>query len=504
MPSGATYDPGSTPPIQPGTYVASRAKNPVALAASNADVVLCFGRSSWGPANTPTAIGNFNDAADTYGDGSQLATIAQQAFLGGAGTVVGYRFGDFTAATTATYSVTGSASTSLAINGASPGARVLSLELRIAPYDTNTYELRVFVDAPATLRQTITFPKTGGGNAQGEIGALKAAIDASNSPWIVSGAITGAPTGTTTVTPFSITAMTAGTDPTYAGTTLTDGLNACETASWKVLVSDCIDSTSNAAIAAYISRLRAQGYRRTAIVTEGVSTSSTPTLATRQTDAKALNNRAVGFVCNGFTDSTGTHHGFFAAARYAGMLAGTPTNRSTTHKLITGATDSYDGVPTADRLNKVNIQNCLAAGLICFTKNSAGQVQVEQGLSTLVTLDIDTDSGWQSLEITRSRDDFVDRLVQRWDQLIGQARNNPRGRSQFLSQAMSVLEDCDAAEMIQLYDTDGELTGTPGTQVSQVIDDPNHVSTGRYAYFLATIKSVGAVEIALIPITYSF
>ena len=144
---------------------------------------------------------------------------------------------------------------------------------------------------------------------------------------------------------------------------------------------------------------------------------------TRMSHATAFNTYQMIYVGHGFEGSDGnTYEGYRAAARIAGLVAGTPSNESITHLAISGAVD------VSEVLTNSQYESAIKAGMLTFSKSASGTVWVEQGINTLVAPGSKEDEGWKKIKRTKVRFELFQRLNDSVESLVGRINNDSDGR----------------------------------------------------------------------------
>ena len=474
--AGSTFQPGETK-VRPGVYVRSTNAGPAELPGVIQGVVAALLRASWGPLASVQSMESLDSVEFTYGSEGTIA-VAQEAFRGGARRVLAYRLGGGAPAKASKtlQDTTATPVDAVRIDAKYEGVRGNSFTLTIRDSltdPTGTRELLVYEGT--TLRQTIQFVKGSAGD--GEPAALVAAVAASGSSWITA---TKLADGSKILATVSNVPMAGGVDPTVSGQSYSDGLTALESESWNVLVADSEDAAIHATLQTYIDRVRSQGKRGILVVGEPTSVA----FATRCADAKAFNDPAVVYVANGFTGSDGAiREGYKAAARIAGMVASAPVTSSLTHAIVTGATGIVEPLANAD------VETAISSGCLVFTSNARGQVQVEYGINTLVSLSADQDAGWKKIRRVRTRDNLIERIVAAWDPLVGVVNNDANGAATLMAAAQAVVNQMVA---------EGALLG--GT----VTLDPANPPSGESVWFIANVDDLDSAEKLYLTFQFRF
>jgi len=469
---GVTFVPGTTQ-VRPGVYVAigqtqQAAPNPLGIVAA-------IFKADWGPVATPTLIQNYDAVASTFGAISGTSTIdcPQQAFVGGAQSVLAWRLGG-AGGVAAVYTLNDSAAAGiLTITAKYAGVRgnAFRVTSRVNLVDATKNDLVILEGT--TVLQTITY--TPGADAAA---AIVAAVAAVGSPWVtVAKVITG--TGIAAIV--TAAALITGANPTVTAASYLAGMNGIETLSWNALVSDSNDDAASTGhtqalvFDAYVTRVRnVDGMRALYVV--GVPTSVAQ--ATRLANAAAFNNLSTVYVANGFVNGASpavTFEGYQAAARVAGLIVGAPITNSLTHEII------KDGISITGAMIGSDQVLAIQSGALTFSMNALNQVQVEYGITTLVTPGPGLDNGWKKIRRVRTRDYLVTAIAQLWDPLIGVVSNNAAGRGALIAAAYTVI-----TKMIGI----GALTS------GSCIEDPNNPPAGDSVWFVvATIDNDSAEKI---------
>lgn len=437
--------------VRPGVYV--RITNVGAPAQGNVPqgTVAALFQATWGPLGK-TILESADAVTDTYGSGGNTV-VPTEAFNGGCRKVVGYRLG--TGGTKGALTLQDTTAVTpvnvVRLDALYVGTRGNSLKATVRDSLTDGTKRELLIYEGTTLRQTFTFAKGGGG----EVDALVAAV-AAGSSWITA---TKLAPGNQTMAAITQSAFTTGADPAVDGSSYSTALTAIEAEDWNVLCVDTDTTSIHATVQSYIDRVRSEGKRVRAVLGEPTSVA----FATRKANASAFNDPAIAYVANGFQKSDGTNlEGFKAAARVAGMQAASPYNQSLTHAIVTTATDLVGGLTNAE------IEQAINAGCLVFTKNAAGQVQIEYDINTFVTTTADLDAGWKKNRRVKTRDYLIATISATWDPLVGKVDNNPDGRATLIAAAQGVINAMIRAGALQ----DGK-----------VIEDPDLAPAGESAWF---------------------
>jgi hypothetical protein len=469
---GQTFFPGEVK-IRPGVYVRTIGEGRAAPALP-AGIVAAVFRSSWGPLATPTVIESPQEFDDVFGSVGTPDT-GQEAFSGSARRVLAFRLGTGGVHSTLDLAdTTGSPVNVVALTARYPGVggNSLSVTVRDSLADSTKRELLIYDGTQ--LVETWTFTK--GASGIGEPQALVNAIGGAST--YVSASKTA--DGTKILAAVTQSAVTGGTDPTVVNGDYSTAFTALEPEDWNVLVTDSESASIHASVETYIARVRNDGKRVMAVVGEPPSVS----LATRESDATALNNEAIVYVGNGFIGTDGnTRDGYQAAARVAGMIAGSAITDSLTHRPVQNATD------VAGKLKNFEIEAVIQAGALVFTSSASGAPMIEYGITSLVTPSATQDDGWKKIRRVRTRDDLINRIVATLDPLVGQIPNSPDGRAAVVSIMQGII--------VEMVREAALLDGTAAV-------DPDRAPAGDTGYFTLTIDDLDSLEKAYLTFGFRF
>jgi hypothetical protein len=458
--------------IRPGVYIrVTDVGEPPEAIVPQGTVAALF-RASWGPLGKVVTMENAEAIGPEFGD-SGTVDVPREAFRGGCRRVLGFRLGTGGAKATVTLKDTATTpvdAVKLEVLYEGVRGNDFTVTVRDSLADETKRELLLYEGV--TLRQTVEFTK-----GAEEPQALIEAIKASNSPWITATKIAE---GSGTLAVVAQAPFTGGEDPTVTGKDYSAGLLAIEALSWNVLCIDSDDAVTHAVVQTYIDRVRNEGKRVIGVVGEPTSVA----MATRFANARAFNDPAIVYVANGFKGSDGvTREGYLAAARVAGMIAGSQITDSLTHAVVRGATEIVGALTNAE------IEQAIQSGALVFTMSAQKQVHIEYGINTFVTVTADYDAGWKKIRRVKTRDNLIDRITFTWDPLIGKINNSPDGRATLIAAAQGIIN-----KMV----TEGALLG--GT----FMEDPNNPPAGDSAWFVAHVDDLDGAEKTYIAFGFRF
>ncbi len=284
--------------------------------------------------------------------------------------------------------------------------------------------------------------------------------------------------GDKTLAAMSQGVLAGGTVPDVTTADYGDALSLLEAASWNTLCVDTTDAAVHALVHEFMDRIYESGKYGLCTLTEA----ATIPLSTRLANAAAFNDEKVTYLLNGALDSAGQPvDRVLSAARVAGIIASTPSNRSVTHEKISGY-----GEPD-EALTSAQIGQAILGGCLVLTTSSGGDVWIESGVNTLTNPGPDQDDGWKKIRRARARFELIERIHAATEGLIGKVNNDANGRATFIAAANGV-----GMEMIG----EGKLA------VCRIYDDPSYLPSGDSAWFVVEVQDPDSLE--KIYLTYRF
>jgi hypothetical protein len=436
-------------------------------------------RSNWGPLGQAVPLGSYEDITKVYGDGGPNGTtaVALEEFRGGARMVFAIRLGS--GGTNGAYQImdttTGTALAAIGLAMKYPGSRAFTLTIRPTISDPNTGELLLLEDT--TLVERFTFDITEGVD---QVAALIAAVEAQGSAYFTLTDLGAGGTGV--LATVDQAAITPGTDP--ASYTVQDYSNAfglLEPYRWNVLAIDTTDTATQMMMQMYLNRVYTGGKW-----VQGVAGQPTSLpFETRLSQASAFNDYQIVYVGSGFRDMAGaTCDGWLAAARIAGLIAGTPSNESITHLALTGA------VELTEALTNYQYEEAIKGGMLTFSLSAANTVWVEQGINTLILPGTKEDAGWKKIKRVKVRFELFQRINDTVEGLIGRVNNDPDGRMTII-QATNGVCNAMMAERKLLAGAHCEI-------------DPDNDPVGDSAWFLVYADDIDALEKMYVAFRFRF
>lgn len=419
-------------------------------------------RSNWGPLGQALVLEQYEDIAKKYGDGGEngATAVPLEQFKGGARLVYALRLG------------TGGAHGSYTINDAAgegvirmtlkyPGSRKLAVTIRPTLADPNTSELLI-VEGTQQMEK-LTFS-----NAENSVDALMEAFGTRGSDYFM---LTKVKDSTEKLASVDQAEIAGGTDPTVTVASYSKAFEALESYRWNVMALDTDDTPVQAVMQLFLNRIYQSGKFTMGVIGEP----ATVDFDTRLLHASAYNDYQIVYVGNGFTDISGNiYEGWRAAARIAGLIAGTPSNESITHTAITGA------VECTELLTNNQHERAIRAGALMFSVSAANTVWVEQGINTLVLPAANEDEGWKKIKRVKVRFELFQRLNDTVEPLVGRINNDPDGR-------MTVVQVSNG--VCQAMVAERKLLAGAGVAI-----DRNNKPEGDSAWFVVYADDIDALE----------
>ena len=406
-------------------------------------------RSNWGPLGQALVLEQYEDIAKKYGDGGENGTTAVplEQFKGGARLVYALRLG--TGGTPGSYTIADTAGESvIQMTLKYPGSRKLAVTIRPTLADPNTSELLI-VEGTEQLEK-LTFS-----NTENSVDALMEAFGTKGSDYFT---LTKVKDSEEKLASVDQAEITGGTDPTVNNGAYSKAYETLEAYRWNVLSIDTEDTAVQALMQLFLNRIYQGGKFTMGVIGEP----TTVDFETRLQHASAYNDYQIVYVGNGFTDISGNvYEGWRAAARIAGLIAGTPSNESITRAAITGAVECTE----------------------LLTNNQherANTVWVEQGINTLVLPTAKEDEGWKKIKRVKVRFELFQRLNDTVEPLIGRINNDPDGRMTVVQVSNGVCQTMVAERKL--------LAG------AHVENDSDNKPEGDSAWFVVYADDIDALE----------
>lgn len=272
-----------------------------------------------------------------------------------------------------------------------------------------------------------------------------------------------------------------GIDPTANLAAYSKGMDILEREYWNTIIVDRNGENISSLLVEFVKQCSQTGRLGIAVL-GGINSDS---WATRKTYAKAINSPYVVYVPSGWKDTSGTGwQGYRAAARIAGMIAGSETHSSLTHATIDGAVDLMEP------LSHYEIVRGIESGCLMLSKNDDDQIQIDYAITTLINPDEHHDDGWKKIRRVKCRQALMTRINRTCDRLIGKLNNSPDGRATLVAAMNSVVREMAAS---------GDLVAG-----SYFEEDSRYPPIADVAYFIGIIRDFDSLERVLISFNFAY
>lgn len=456
--------------IRPGEYHRVENGGGVSIVGATNGIVAGVIQANWGPLNEVVEFLPSTNIKQVYGSGTGMTqAMIFPMFLDGA--VRGYFVRCGSGGTSGNITLKDSATeaaNAVTISAKYVGSRAFTVTIRDSITNTSKRECIIY-DGTSEFEK-ITFAK-----GSGEPAALVAAF--ANSKNFTA---TKVADGNGTLAAVTQSAFTAGTDPTVNTEAYSTALEALEPYTFNVICVDSETSAVHAVVEAFVNRTYAAGKYPMAVLSESKSVSNT--VAVRMQHGAAFNNAKIIYVLNSGTDADGNAiTGYMNAARIGGIIATVPSNQSVTHYVVSGYSD------LAETLTNTQIEAALQSGCLVLSKNSTGQVWIEQGINTLVTPSADEDAGWKKIRRVKARFEIMQRIGDTVENLVGKVNNDNNGRAAVIAAGQNIINTMIAENKI--------ISGT-------MTEDETNPAQGDSAWFVIAVDDLDSIE--KLYITYRF
>lgn len=218
-----------------------------------------------------------------------------------------------------------------------------------------------------------------------------------------------------------------------------NAMAAFEPRMFNVFVLDGVsDSTTISSAKEWVKRLRDEGKKVTLVI--GGSTADDQTLTTGNTRSVGANHEGIVNVVIGTISGSDTFNSAETACQIAGVIAGTPINKSTTYKVLEDVDD------VTKRLTDSEIRTSLISGSLVLVADTDPETQtttvkIEQGINTLTTFTTEKSKKFSKIRTIRTLDAISDDITRTATKnYIGELDNNDDGRAALISAIKLYLE----------------------------------------------------------------
>lgn len=447
--------------IRPGEYHRTENAGGIVTAGANNGIVAGIIRANWGPLNKAVVFDANTDVKAIFGSGLTEDLIPE---MFKAGNQRGYFVRVGTGGTAGTITLKDSATSAadvVTLTAKYVGDRAFSVSVRDSI--TNTSKRECVIYDGTTEFEKATFDK-----GENEIAGIVEAFAGSENF-----AAEKKSDGNGTLAAVTQATFTAGTNPNVDTEAYATACNALEPFAYNVMCVDSEDADVHAIIQAFIDRTYAAGSYPMAVLSEKPSAENT--LAKRMQNAATFNDEKIVYVLNGGEDTSGNiKQGYICAARIGGIIAAVPSNQSVTHYIVNGYAD------LAETLTNTQIEAALQKGCIVLTKNSSGQVWIEQGINTLITPTGEQDEGWKKIRRVKTRFELMQRIGDTVDKLVGKINNDTDGRAAVVAAGQQVINYMIAEKKLNAG--------------SEMREDESNPAQGDSAWFIIAVDDIDSIE----------
>ena len=383
--------------------------------------------ASWGPlekVNLFTAS-EIDKLKAMYGT-SGTVDAALELFAGGASKVYVYRLGTGGTAGSVTLKDTevDTPADVLTVTALYPGQRSLSVTVREKLTDATQKELLI-TDGTKILE---TFDFAVKEESTSEIDTLISNVAEAGSQYVKLTKV--AEGGNGEIAAVSNVALVGGADPEVVNSDYSNAFNAFEAYRWNAITIDSCEDDVKSLLQEYIDRIYQTGKWSYAVMGDPTSVG----WANRLARAAQCNDKLVIYVGGGWNDSDGPVDGYRAVCRVCGLISSTPANQSVVHSAIPGA------VSLIENLSNTDYEDAITHGMLAISMDASDTVQLDAGVTTLITPGENDDDGWKHIRRLVTRNESMDRVDRALSPLVGKVNCDKDGIAIAIQAAQKVLD----------------------------------------------------------------
>lgn len=385
-------------------------------------------KADWGPINELVDITSESEVLSTFGESGEGCTtyLLNRCLLGGTkykpNKIIVYRIAsssaDFASAT-----ITGTLKLSARYKGARGNNFKYSISANIL--DDTKKDFKLYEGSELLATYTV---------APTEITELVDSINADG------GLITAQKLGETALTDTTSTSFTGGNSGLdVTSSNYISALDAFEPVLINVLVLDGVsDSSIQASVKSWVTRVRDSGKEVMYVMGGSADDDKDPAIGNAR--SVGANNKAVVNVIVGTKNATRSFSSAETACQVAGLIAGTPINKSTTYKQLEDVSD------VTVLLSDTQIKQALKSGSFILTRDTnpetyAISIKVEQGINTLTVYGENESKKFSKIKCIRTLDTIdYDTGYLAATSVIGELDNDDDGRATLISLFKKYLE----------------------------------------------------------------
>ena len=473
---------------RPGAYANFTSIATTAIRGGLSGTVAATVRADWGPGATVQKISNIGELTNYY-TASEAAFPETNAYFvvknilqGGAKDVLVYRLlGPDARKGTRVFNV-GSSTAAMTISGKYEGAR------------SNAFTLTITTSATDSDRKTLTLTESGTtlkvwhtrlDNAAGVVQDTVNMINNDDANFWITATFTAEGDGTFANVASTIAQVTGVDDEDgVVAADYVEATDAFENEDFSTVYFDQAPGAILTTCGAWVNTVRAAG-KKIIMVT---GSDSGDAVSAAKTDAEAFNNEGIVYVHPGYTANNEaaaltTYHGYLAAARVAGIIAGQTFRETPTFQRIQGITD------LVVRLGSTNVKSLLSSGVVPLVYDGRN-FKIERGITTLSTPSSIQSTDNQKIKIVRILDNINNAVVNAIsDTVIGKVSNDRSGRSSVISLISNFL--------YTLY-RDGAIEENFSVQ-----EDPDNPPVDDRFYIKIGLSPIDAIEFVYLTVEVS-
>ena len=446
--------------VRPGIFQRYTNRGFNALAGASDGICAIPVQANWGPlglvvGQTQRGALTKNYGTGTYGSGYTIPA-AEAMFDGGATTVYTYRLG------TGGKAATVQLAEGLMATAKYVGTMKISVAVQEKLGDTAKKQLLVYVNG--ALMETWDFAAD---STAERANLIKAAA---NSKYLtISGAAATIP-----VLAVASGALTGGENPTVTNEDYSKAFAAFEPYYYNAIaldVDDDEDMTLSLLLQAYLEG--ASYYGKIAIAVVGEKTSVDFEL--RAAHAAAFDSEMCVYLGGGWMSGSESKDGVLAICQTAGTIAATPSNKSITHAVITGATALCETRTYAE------YEAAIGAGMLMVSLSQDGSVWYDSGINTLINLEEGIqDEGWKKIRRMKTRIELFHRLDLELEPKVGRVSQDTDGIADIIQAGQRIVD-----AMVK----EGKLFAG-----ASFVQDPDNPAEADSAWFIIVSDDIDSLE----------
>lgn len=403
--------------IRPNTYFNIDQKGEDSSFGAIDGVVAITVKASFGPVNKAVIIGREDGYEQVYGSGGTTDAI-REAFYGGAKTAVVCRLGGSGGTESQAELTVGEGK--ITIKSKHPGNMPLSVTVRNKLTDSTKKECIIY--SGTEIYEKVNFEI-----GENEAASLKDAFSGSKNfnvevPESTTGAITNA----------EQVEFTGGKDPSVTNQDYSKAFNELEKYYFNSICVDTEEPEVHALLSEFLNRIFEGGRFGVGFVAEKISID----FDERVNAGKEFDSEKIAYILNAKAEANNVQlEGYQVAALIAGLYAAVPSNKSLTHEVLGRYTD------IGELLTNSQIVKAEKSGCLVLSKNTNGDIWIDNAINTLTNLPGNKDKGWTKLRRVKTRYELLYRTNAQSDALVGRVDNDTNGRAVIIGKVQKIIND---------------------------------------------------------------